>query len=114
MTVKRVWALTGEVKVEIDGVVDDINVQLFPTGQGFIVIVQLPIAWRSYYIDAINELPIAIRQAIIDLRKMNGSNKDVNIRVIESKIGNTYIGYKNMVRDGLINEIEPLNDIYVE
>lgn len=108
--------MTGEIKVEIDGIVDNINVQLFPTpGQGFIVVIQFSIAWRSYYIETLNDLGETIRQAIIDLRKLNGSNNlNVNVRIIESKIGNTYKGYLNMVRDGLISPLEPLNDIYVE
>ena len=115
MTVKRIWALTGELKVEINGIVTNVNVTLFPANNGFIAIIQFPMAWKSYYIDTINDLPIAIKQAIVDIRRLNGNNDlNVNIRIIESKIGNTYKGYLNMVRDKVISPLDPLNDIYTE
>ena len=113
--IKRIWALTGELKIKVNGVISNVNVTLYPepNNNGFIVVIQLPNSWWSYHIDTINDLSAAIRQAIVDIRRLNGNNDDVNVEIVNANIGNLYIGYKNMIRDKVISSLDPLNDIYV-
>ena len=117
--VRRVWPVIIKARVIISGREFEEWVQAFPTPcGGFIVVVQLVHGWKSYYIEDFNQVSEAVRQAIIDHRLLNcegGIEECLKgteaIRVVITEVGNTWVGHRNMVREGLENELPPLNDL---